>query len=84
MTEGHDVVDDLLHGRVSVLSNPRPPHLDVVDELLRGPALYCLTPGPLTLMSWMSCWVGVSMGALESMTVWMAPAQRDASVSSLV
>ena len=74
----------MTEGPSSVRMVPKAPHLDVVDDLLHGRVSVLSNPRPLTLMLWMSCWVGVSMGALESMTVWMAPAQRDASVSSLV
>lgn len=68
-------------------------HLQVQAVLLQtgGDSLSVVTWPPsgrggacfLTLMSWMSCCVGVSMGALPSMTFWMALAQRAASFSSL-
>jgi hypothetical protein len=37
-----------------------------------------------TLISWISCWVGVSIGALVSVTFWMALDHLVASFSSFV
>lgn len=84
VTETKDGVPlvDLLHDlRVQTVLLQRTGELDFSTALLIWQSTdVFLFP---TLMSWTSCWVGVSMGALVSMTFWMEVAQRVASVSSL-